>query len=93
MRVVVRLGRLFSKEAGFSERAFELGKGANVEDLLREIGKAAPGLSCVDEKTGAVDLAMANLSVSGQAVNPLEPQKRALHTGDAVYLYSPISGG
>jgi len=93
LKVVVRLGRLFSKEAGFSERAFELGKGATVEDLLLEIGKAAPALSCLDDVSGAVDLALANLSINGQAVNPLEPGKRALHTGDAVYLYSPISGG
>jgi len=93
VKVFVRLGRLFSKEAGFAEKTFELAKGATVQDLLQEIAKAAPRLSCVDEATGAVDLALANLSVNRRAVNPLEPAKHVLHEGDAAYLYSTISGG
>jgi len=93
VKVLVRLGRQFSKDAGFSARALELPEAATIEALLKAIGKAAPGLSCVDEATGAVDLALANLSINGRAVNPLEPGKVKLHDGDTAYLYGTISGG
>jgi hypothetical protein len=61
VKVLVRLGRLFAKEAGFSERTIELPKGATAEDLLHAVGKASPPLSCVDDATGAVDPAKLGL--------------------------------
>lgn len=93
MRVKLQLGRVFSGEAGFSERVFDLPAGATVETLLREIARAAPALSCVDEAAGAVDLGAANLSVNGRAVDPRAPEKTALRDGDRCYLYGVVSGG
>lgn len=93
MRVNVQLGPAFSREAGFSERVFALQAGATAETLLRAIARAAPGLSCVDEAAGAVDLATANLSVNGRGVDPRSPEKTALRDGDRAYLYGVIAGG
>lgn len=65
--------------------------GATALTLLEEAARAAPGLSCVDG--GVVDLALANLSVNGKAVDARAPQAVALREGDEAYLYGVISGG
>lgn len=93
MRVFIQLGKRFSAEAGFAERAFEVPQGATAFRLLREIAAAAPRLSCLDESGASVDLALANLSVNGKAVDPRSPEKFALQEGDRCYLYGIIGGG
>ncbi len=91
MHVVVRLGRMFAKQAGFDERTFELPDGATVVEALIGVAWAAPALECVDG--GTVDLALASFSVNGTPVDPRAPQDTALIDGDACYLYGAISGG
>lgn len=91
MHVTVRLGRRFAAQAGFAERAFDLPDGASADALLAAIASAAPGLEPVE--AGAVDLALASLSVNGQAVDPRHPAGHPLRDGDACYLYGPVSGG
>ena len=93
MKVTVKLGRSFSRASGFSRREVELAPGASARELLFALGSAAPGLSCLDPATGAVDLGAANLSVNGRAVDPRHPERTALGDGDSCYLYGVLSGG
>lgn len=93
MQVLLRLGRIFSREAGFTERRFDLPAGASAADLLAAAAEAAPKLSCLDDEKENVDLAHANLSVSGRGVDPRAPEKTKLSDGDECYLYAPVSGG
>jgi len=91
MHVIVRLGRRFADEAGFAERRLELPDGSTAASLLKAMAKAAPGLSVAD--AGTIDLAVANLSVNKQAVDPQHPEASRLKDGDEAYLYGVISGG
>ena len=91
LRVLVRLGRAFSNEAGFAERAFDLPPGSTAGFLLARIAAEAPSLSCVEG--GAVDLAVAQLSVNGHTADPRAPERHVLSDGDEAYLFAPISGG
>ncbi len=91
LKVTLRLGRAFAREAGFAERDLTLGAPSNAAALLRAAAAAAPRLSCVAE--GTVDLAIAHLSVNGKVVDARAPEAHALKDGDSAYLYSPISGG
>lgn len=93
MKVTVELGRAFSKDAGFAKRVVELPPGAAVPALLAAIGALAPHLACLDEASGAVDLASAHLSVNGKGVDPRHPELTLLREGDACYLYGVLSGG
>jgi molybdopterin converting factor small subunit len=91
LKVTLRLGRAFAKEAGFSERVLPLPETQSAVALLRAIAAVAPSLSCVDH--GTVDLAVAHLSINGKAVDPRAVEGHAVNDGDSVYLYAPISGG
>jgi molybdopterin converting factor small subunit len=93
VNITVELGRQFAREAGASKRVVTLPQGATARDLLRAIAEAIPNLSCIEPGANAVDLGLANLSVNGQAVSPLAPEKTVLKDGDTCYLYGTISGG
>ncbi len=91
MRVTLRLGRQFAREAGLEERVFDLPGGASTADLLSAVARALPSLSCVEG--GTVDLAVASLSVNGAPVDPRSPSAARLAEGDACYLFGPVAGG
>ena len=91
MKVTLRLGRAFAKEAGFAERVLDLPAGSHADALLRAAAAEAPGLSCVT--AGSVDLAVAHLSINGRAVEARAVAAHAVKDGDGAYLYAPISGG
>jgi sulfur carrier protein ThiS len=82
---------MFTKQAGFDERTFELPSGATVADALAQVAAAAPTLDCVEG--GTVDLALASFSVNGKPVDARAPGAAPLADGDACYLYGAISGG
>ncbi|HEX9709374.1 MAG TPA: MoaD/ThiS family protein [Candidatus Thermoplasmatota archaeon] len=93
MRVTVRLGRQFARQAGFAERPFDLPEGATAADALSAVARAAPALECVDPAAGTVDLAAASLSVDGRPVDPRSPQGHRLSEGDSLYLFGAVAGG
>ncbi len=83
MRVQVRLFASFREAAGRSQLEVELKEGSKVEDLIRELESAIPGL--VERlKDGRVVVA-----VNGRFARPDDP----LSDGDVVAVFPPVSGG
>jgi molybdopterin synthase sulfur carrier subunit len=92
MKVIVRAFANF-REILPARAEFELGKGANVADLLELLCKKYAGLrGMLFDKKGAVR-EYVNIMKSGNHINYLDGLKTKLEDWDEVAIFPPVAGG